>query len=109
MTYLIVVFRADNSSKDVAGHFLFECAFDGAKIAIRIVDPGHNVAHDVYYGVIPLAVEFETGHARVLRDLAGALQILGDGDLAWLLGVGVAVGEVDLAQELRPFVICCAS
>ena len=38
MTYLVVVFRVDNSSKDVAGHFLFEHALDGTKIAIRIVD-----------------------------------------------------------------------
>jgi hypothetical protein len=34
MTYLIVVFRVDNSTKDVAGHFLLERIPDGTKIAI---------------------------------------------------------------------------
>jgi hypothetical protein len=34
MAYLIVVFRVDNSSKDVASHFLLERVPDGTNIAI---------------------------------------------------------------------------
>jgi hypothetical protein len=34
MTYLIVVFRVDNPSEDVAGHFLLERVPDGTKIAV---------------------------------------------------------------------------
>ena len=109
MAYLVVVFRVDNSSKDVAGHFLFERVLDGAKIAIRIVDLGDNVAQDIHHRVIPLAVEFEANRARLQRNISRALQILGDGNLARLLRVGVAVGGVDLSQEFRSFVIGCAS
>src|SRR5215467_3639070 len=109
MTYLIVVFRVDNSTKDVAGHFLLERVPGGTKIAIGVVDLSHNVTHDVDHRVIPLAVEFEASWASLQRNVTGALQIFGDGNLARLPGVGVAVGKIDFSKQLRSFVICDTS
>src|SRR6516165_7470081 len=109
MTDLIVVFRVDNPSKNVAGHFLLQRLPDGTKIALRIVDLGHNVTHDVDHRVIPLAVEFEASWARLQRNIARALQIFGDGNLARLPRVGVAVGKIDFSKQLRSFVIRDAS
>src|SRR5579864_468534 len=87
MTYLIVIFHVDDSSKDIAGHFLFERALDGSKISIRIVDFGHHVAHRVDHCVVPLAVELEANWARLQCNITRALQILGDGHLARLLSL----------------------
>ena len=77
-------------------------------IPIRIIDLGHNVAQGIHHGVVPLAVEFKTNWARLLRDISGALQILGDGYLCPVAWVSVAVGGIDLLQEFNPFIVCRA-
>jgi len=71
---------------------------DGTKIAIRIVDLGHNVAQDVDHHVIPLAVEFEADWARLRRNITRALQVFGDGNLARLPRLSVAVRRIDFLK-----------
>src|SRR6266849_2218991 len=105
MTYLVVILRIDDAAKDIAGHFLLDRTLDGADISIRIVDLGDHAAHDVHHRVIPLAVKFEASRTGLECHVSGTLQILGDGDLAWLLRVSVAVCEVDLPQKLQSLAI----
>src|SRR5215469_1071395 len=97
MTHLVVIFRVNNSSKDVTRHFLFEYVLDGAKIAIRIVNFSDNVSHDVDHRVIPLAVEFETDW-RLQRNITRALQVFGNGNLSRLLRLGVPVRRIDFSK-----------
>src|SRR4029077_16711786 len=73
MTYLIMVLRIANSAKNIAGHLLLEDVLDGGKIAIRIVDLGHNLAHHIDHRVIPLAVEFEANRSGLQRSFTRAL------------------------------------
>jgi len=56
------------------------------------------LTHDVDHHVIPLAVEFEADRRRLQCNIAGALQVFGDGDLARLPRIAVAVSGIYVLQ-----------
>ena len=85
---------------------------DGSSIYVVAENSNHivvigtaskNILATIAVGTTP--VQAAGSRAGLERDVSGALQVLGDGDLARLLRVGVTVGGVNLLQKFRSLVI----